>query len=66
MYAIRSYYDCYQEFDEVLALARNPDIRFVFSNTTEAGITYVAEDHRITSYNVCYTKLLRGIHHGNR
>ena len=36
--------NCYQQFDEVLALARNPDIRFVFSNTTEAGITYVADD----------------------
>jgi tagaturonate reductase len=36
--------NCYQEFDEVLALARNPDIRFVFSNTTEAGICYVADD----------------------
>lgn len=35
---------CYQQFDEVLALAHNPDIRFVFSNTTEAGIAYVAED----------------------
>ena len=36
--------NCYQEFDAVLELARNPDIRFVFSNTTEAGITYVADD----------------------
>ncbi len=36
--------NCYQEFDAVLELARNPDIRFVFSNTTEAGITYVAND----------------------
>jgi tagaturonate reductase len=36
--------NCYQEFDEVLALARNPEIRFVFSNTTEAGICYVADD----------------------
>ncbi|WP_034944690.1 tagaturonate reductase [Erwinia oleae] len=34
----------YQQFDDYLALARNPDIRFVFSNTTEAGISYVAED----------------------
>jgi Mannitol-1-phosphate/altronate dehydrogenases len=25
-------------FDEFLALARNPDVRFIFSNTTEAGI----------------------------
>ncbi len=27
-----------------LALARDPDIRFVFSNTTEAGISYVEGD----------------------
>ena len=35
---------CYRQFDEVLALARNPDIRFLFSNTTEAGISYHADD----------------------
>lgn len=36
--------NCYTQFADVLALAHNPDIRFVFSNTTEAGITYVKED----------------------
>lgn len=30
----------YQDFAGYLALAHNPDIRFVFSNTTEAGISY--------------------------
>ena len=30
----------YREFDEYLKLAENPDIRFVISNTTEAGIAY--------------------------
>ncbi|MDN8601115.1 tagaturonate reductase [Citrobacter sp. S2-9] len=30
----------YQDFAGYLALAHNPDIRFVFSNTTEAGIGY--------------------------
>ncbi|TPG61927.1 tagaturonate reductase [Ewingella americana] len=34
----------YHQFDDYLALARNPDIRFVFSNTTEAGISYVEGD----------------------
>lgn len=34
----------YQDFPSVLVLAENPDIRFVFSNTTEAGITYQASD----------------------
>lgn len=30
----------YSEFDEYLKLAENPDMRFVISNTTEAGIAY--------------------------
>lgn len=30
----------YGQYDEFLQLARNPDIRFVFSNTTEAGIAW--------------------------
>lgn len=35
----------YQDFAEYLALARQDEIRFIFSNTTEAGITYSAEDN---------------------
>lgn len=34
----------YHQFDDYLALARDPNIRFVFSNTTEAGISYVQGD----------------------
>ncbi|BES86316.1 altronate oxidoreductase [Pectobacterium araliae] len=34
----------YRQFDDYLALAHDPNIRFVFSNTTEAGISYHAED----------------------
>lgn len=34
----------WQDFAAYLALARNPDIQFVFSNTTEAGISYHAGD----------------------
>lgn len=30
----------YEKFDELMALARNPQIRVVISNTTEAGISY--------------------------
>lgn len=30
----------YDDFDAYLVLAENPDLRFVISNTTEAGITY--------------------------
>ena len=44
---IRSISRClnpYREFDAFLANARNPDLRFIVSNTTEAGITYVAAD----------------------
>lgn len=34
----------YKSFEDYLALAENPDFRFVVSNTTESGITFVAED----------------------
>ena len=30
----------YKQFDEYLKLAENPDMRFVISNTTEAGIVF--------------------------
>ncbi|CAG9297911.1 tagaturonate reductase [Celerinatantimonas diazotrophica] len=35
---------CYQQFDEVLSLACDENIKFLFSNTTEAGINYHAGD----------------------
>lgn len=31
-------------FEDYLAIAKQPDIRFIFSNTTESGITYVDTD----------------------
>lgn len=34
----------YQDFEGYLALAHNPDLRFVVSNTTEAGIVYTGKD----------------------
>ena len=34
----------YDDYEAYLKLAENPDFRFVFSNTTESGIAYVAED----------------------
>lgn len=37
----------YDDFDEYLKLADNPDFRFVISNTTEAGICY-SEDDKLT------------------
>jgi tagaturonate reductase len=45
--AIRSVSRClnpYSRFDEYLRCAENPDLRFVVSNTTEAGIAYNAAD----------------------
>lgn len=52
----------YGEYDEFLKLAHNPDIRFVFSNTTEAGISYHAgdkfEDAPAVSYPAKLTRLL--------
>jgi tagaturonate reductase len=34
----------YEEFEEYIKLAQNPDLRFIVSNTTEAGIAFCAED----------------------
>ena len=34
----------YQDMETYLQLAKDPNIRFIFSNTTEAGIAYNAED----------------------
>lgn len=34
----------YEDYDDFLALAENPDFRVIVSNTTEAGITYVEGD----------------------
>jgi tagaturonate reductase len=37
----------YEQFDEYCKCAKNPELRFVISNTTEAGISYAKED-RVT------------------
>ena len=34
----------YDDFDAYMALAQNPDFRFIISNTTEAGIAFVDSD----------------------
>ena len=44
---IRSISRClnpYDEYEAFLEIAHNPDLRFIVSNTTVAGITYVASD----------------------
>jgi tagaturonate reductase len=38
--------DPHSQFDEYLRCAHNPDLRFIVSNTTEAGIVYRAEDRQ--------------------
>ncbi|MCS2161600.1 tagaturonate reductase [Scandinavium sp. H11S7] len=52
----------YADYQEFLKLAHNPDMRFVFSNTTEAGISYHAgdkfEDAPAVSYPAKLTRLL--------
>src|SRR4051794_3309500 len=34
----------FTQYDQYLALASNPDLRFIFSNTTEAGIAFDEND----------------------
>ncbi|MBO8444711.1 MAG: tagaturonate reductase [Bacteroidetes bacterium] len=52
----------YREFGEYMKLAENPDIRFVISNTTEAGIAFDPscrlEDRPASSYPGKLTQLL--------
>ncbi len=36
--------DLYSQYDEFLKLAENPEMRFIFSNTTEAGIVFNEKD----------------------
>ena len=44
----------YQEFDAFLECAKNPDLRFVVSNTTEAGIRSDADDRLDARPSVSY------------
>lgn len=52
----------YENFDEYLHLAENPDIRFIISNTTEAGIEYLGteklSDRPAKSFPAKLTQLL--------
>ena len=52
----------YKEFDEYLKLAENPDIKWIISNTTEAGIVFVEndkyEDRPPSSFPAKLTRLL--------
>lgn len=52
----------YQQFDDYLKLAHNPEINIIFSNTTEVGISYHEgdrfEDRPPVSYPAKLTRLL--------
>lgn len=52
----------YTEFDAYMELAANPDMRFIISNTTEAGIAYLGmeklDDRPAKSYPAKLTQLL--------
>lgn len=53
----------YIEFDEYLKLAHNPEMRFIISNTTEAGIVYSDEDkYDDRPQNTFPAKLTRLLH----
>ena len=63
MYAIRSYYDsdarrtCIADLAELVGVVERRQNLFANSLCRIAGLVRI---FRITSYNVCYTKLLRG------
>ena len=42
--SVQQVVNCYTEWETYLALAKNPDLRFIVSNTTEAGIKFSRED----------------------
>ena len=44
----------YEDFEGYLALAHNPDMRIIISNTTEAGIVYTGKD----SFDGCTSRVL--------
>ncbi|WP_337164455.1 tagaturonate reductase [Vibrio fluvialis] len=44
IYSVNEELSAYREFETILERAKNPDIEFVFSNTTEAGIAFVDSD----------------------
>ena len=60
----------YRDFDAFLALAANPDLRFIVSNTTEAGIRYDAacrlDDRPAASFPGKLTQLLYERYKQNR
>ncbi|WP_165313042.1 tagaturonate reductase [Vibrio ziniensis] len=62
IYSVNEELSAYYDFQALLGLARNPDTKFVFSNTTEAGIAFVEsdllEDLPPSSYPAKLTRML--------
>lgn len=60
--SVNQEFNVYQEFDKYLALAHDENIQFIFSNTTEAGISYNEQDQLAdappASYPAKLTRLL--------
>ncbi|WP_419214079.1 tagaturonate reductase [Maribacter sp. X9] len=55
--------DPYSNFEEYLDLAKEPELKFIISNTTEAGIAYVASDtFEMTPPNSFPAKLTKFLH----
>jgi len=44
---VRGVVNPYADYEAYLKLAKNPDLRFIISNTTEAGISYNPEDDQL-------------------
>ncbi len=42
--SVQKVVNCYTEWETYLNLAKNPDVRFIVSNTTEAGIKFTKDD----------------------
>ncbi|MBT2720544.1 hypothetical protein [Bacillus sp. ISL-46] len=54
----------YENWHEVLKLAESEDLEFVFSNTTEAGLTYINESYNINQSPKSYPgKLAAFLYH---
>ena len=54
----------YENWNEVLKVAENKDIQFVFSNTTEAGLTYMKETYESDQSPLSYPgKLTAFLYH---
>jgi len=54
----------YKAFDKYMALAENPDLSIIFSNTTEAGIEYISTDKITDAPAKAFpAKLTQWLHH---